>query len=85
MKLSRRKFLNLVASAGTVPTTPSSPQAVSEGRINVAIPAGVDLAAAIASAQSRPTTEDDGDERSHFEYCRASISMSAVSGASWWR
>ena len=56
-------------------------QAVSAGRIRVAICAGALLAAAIAAAPSAETDFASGEVRTQDDIGRASPSMSEVSGA----
>ena len=72
------------AGAAGVSAGPSaSPQAVSAGRIRVAIWPGATLAAWIASAPSPATVFDVGEVFTQCEKGRAMPSMSAVSGVSY--
>ena len=67
--------------AGICAISPASFQAVSAGRIRVAICGGEPLAAAIAAAPSAETDLASGDVLTHSDIGRASPSMSEVSGA----
>ncbi len=72
------------AGAAGVSATPSaSPQAVSAGRIRVAIWPGATFAAWIASAPSPATVFEVGEVFTQCEKGRAMPSMSAVSGVSY--
>ena len=70
------------AGGRAVTTFSAGPQAVSAGRINVAIWPGVCVAASIAAAPSAATSSDESDVRTQCDIGRATPSMSEVSGAS---
>ena len=74
-----------IGRAGTgsgAATTPPSFQAVSAGRISVAICPGAVFAACTAAALSAPTLALEALVRTQWEAARARPSVSAVSGAS---
>jgi hypothetical protein len=74
------------AGAGNAaPTSPPSLQAVSAGRISVAICPGGVFAACAAAAPSAPTLADDAVVRTQCADARARPSASAVSGVSYCR
>ncbi len=80
--IASRVALPGCGTAGTGAMPDASFQAVSAGKIRVAIWPGGVRAAAIASAPSRATDAASGDVLTHDENGRAAPSMSDVSGAS---
>ena len=83
--IARRVSGATAVRAGTgsgAATTPPSFQAVSAGRISVAICPGAVFAACTAAAPSAPTLADEALVRTQCDAARARPSVSAVSGAS---
>ena len=68
-----------------LPGSPPSFQAQSAGKIRVAVPPGGVRAACTAAAASAPTLFESALVRTQVETARARLSVSAASGASYWR